>query len=127
MSDKKTLSIINFSGKVYKNVGRGTTLGFKTANIKIKSNLPEGVFISKIKLQNVFYNALVFIGKPLTFNEKDKRAEVYILDFDSDIYGVYVDVSLIVKIRENQKFEDKEKLIDQIKNDIKTAREFFKN
>lgn len=71
--------------------------------------------------------ALVFIGAAETFGEKDRKAEIYILDFDEDIYGQEVEVEIIKKIRENQKFDSKEALVEQMKEDERLAREYFAN
>ncbi|MBI2017518.1 riboflavin kinase [Candidatus Daviesbacteria bacterium] len=116
---------IKFWGKVKKHNQRGKKLGFPTANINLNKNIPEGIYISEIKIKNKIHPALTFIGKAKTFNEKKFQSEIYILDFNQDIYGEWMTVQLIKKIRPNQKFASEKKLIEQMKEDEKQAREHF--
>ncbi|MBI4049512.1 MAG: adenylyltransferase/cytidyltransferase family protein [Candidatus Doudnabacteria bacterium] len=69
--------------------------------------------------------SLIFIGKAETFNETRKLVEVHILDFNHEIYGCELEVEVIKKIRENEKFLSKEELVEQMKNDELVARQFF--
>src|SRR5205823_1190576 len=105
----------------------GKKLGFPTANVNLHKNIPEGIYISKTKLENKLFNSLTFIGKVKTFNEKIFQSETYILDFNEKIYGKFISVNLIKKIRENLKFESAQKLISQMKQDEVVARRYFNN
>ena len=107
-----------FWGKVKKGKQRGKILGFPTANISLYKKIPEGIYASKVKVDKKNYLAATFIGSPKTFNEKDYKAESYILDFDKNIYGSWVTVTLFKKIRENKKFSSQHKLIEQMKKDV---------
>ena len=115
-----------FWGKVRKHNQRGRKLGFPTANINLIKNIPEGIYISKTRLGNLLYPALTFIGSAKTFNEKRFHAETYILDFNQDIYGKWISVELLKKIRGNKKFNSARSLIKQMKKDEKKARDYFK-
>lgn len=115
----------SFSGIVQRNLGRGRKLGYPTANIQIPSDLPEGIFVGHTFITEKKYPSIIFIGHPITFSETDKKAEVYILDFDQDIYDQYIEVDVLKKQRDNEKFESVEKLIVQMKEDERLAREFF--
>ncbi|MDD5415551.1 MAG: riboflavin kinase [Candidatus Daviesbacteria bacterium] len=114
-----------FWGKIKKHNQRGKKLGFPTANINLKKNIPEGIFISRTKIKNKFYPSLTFIGIAKTFNEKRFHAETYILDFDQDIYGKWISVKLLKKIRNNKKFNSTKELIVQIKKDTQEAKKYF--
>ena len=116
-----------FWGKVRKHNQRGRKLGFPTANINLAKNIPEGIFISKTKIGNTLYPSLSFIGTAKTFNEKSFHAETCILDFNKDIYGKWVSIKLIKKIRGNKKFNSSGALITQMKKDEEIARKYFKN
>lgn len=122
MKDVTSNISYSYSGKVVKNMGRGSRLGFKTANVLIDQSAPEGVFLAKVRVVDNNYDALVFIGQPMTFNDIQKRSEVYILDFDEFIYNVNIKVDLITKIRDNYKFDNEEQLINQLKKDEIRAR-----
>ncbi len=114
-----------FWGKVRKHKQRGTKLGFPTANINLYKNIPEGIYISKTKVKKTIYPSVTFIGKSKTFNEKKFHAEVYILDFKKDLYGSWIVVEFLKKIRGNKKFNSEKELIRQMEKDEKTAKKYF--
>ena len=105
----KNPELFSFSGIVQHHLGRGKTLGYPTANIPVSDDAQEGIFI----------------GKPLTFGEHDKKAELFLLDFDEDIYGKELKISVFKKIRDNEKFESQDALVAQMKEDERQAREYF--
>lgn len=100
-------------------------MGFPTANINLNKAIPEGIYISQAKLGKSISPALTFIGKAETFNEKIFQSETYILDFKKDIYGKWLSIKLLKKIRENKKFKSPQELIAQMKKDEKEARAFL--
>ena len=59
-----------FWGKVRKHQSRGKKLGFPTANLNLRKQIPEGIYISKTKVGRFLYFSLTFIGTAKTFNEK---------------------------------------------------------
>jgi riboflavin kinase/FMN adenylyltransferase len=115
-----------FWGKVTSGKKRGKGLGFPTANINLHKKIKEGIYISQATLNKKNYPALTFIGMAKTFGEKDINAETYFLTFNGNIYGKWVSVRLLRKIRENQKFESAAKLALQMKKDRKEAEKYFK-
>ncbi|HSD99034.1 MAG TPA: riboflavin kinase [Patescibacteria group bacterium] len=117
-----------FRGKVVKGKSRGKDLGFPTANIAVHQKIEEGIYLgksqtSKPKSQDL--PSLIFIGSAKTFGEKDYKAEVYILDFKGDLYGKYITVHVLKKIRDNKKFDSQEELIEQMEKDLEVAKKFF--
>lgn len=112
-------------GKVRKHNQRGKKLGFPTANVNLKQNIPEGIYVSKTKVSGKIYKSITFIGTAKTFNETSYHAEDYILDFDKNIYGKWISVELLKKIRENKKFNSAGELVEQMKSDEQIAREYF--
>ena len=119
--------LFTFSGEVQKNLGRGRTLGYPTANIQIPLAMPEGLFLGTAQYDDRILSSLIFIGSSVTFKETDKKAEVYILDFNEDIYGKKLAVNVIKKLRNNIKFTSVDALIDQMKQDELDARAFFQS
>lgn len=117
--------IYKFWGKVRKHNQRGKKLGFPTANLRLRKKIPEGIYISRIKLSDSWYQSLTFIGQAKTFNEKKIHAETYILDFNQDIYSKWISVELLKKIRDNKKFDSAEELVEQMKKDEQEARKFL--
>lgn len=114
-----------FWGKVRKNKQRGRKLGFPTANINLTKNIPEGIYVSQVKIGTSIYPALTFIGTAKTFNEKKFQAETYILDFKQNLYDKWISVKLLKKIRDNKKFNSARELIAQMKKDEQWARKYF--
>ena len=110
------------SGNVISGEKLGRKLGFPTANIALKYNYPlDGIYLTKIKIGSAYYHGLTSIGNKPTFNGKEKLLEVFILDFNKDIYGKNIKVFFLEKIRDQIKFENKDDLIKQMNEDHKYA------
>lgn len=118
-------SMKTLRGKVVKGMQRGKDLGFPTANIAVHSAIEEGIYLAKVIVQKQTYNALTFIGKAVTFNETQVKAESYLLDFSGDLYGKYITVQILKKLRGNKKFDSAESLVVQMNEDVLNARKFF--
>jgi len=105
----------------------GRKLGFPTANIeasdKFKIIPGYGVYAVKVELNDVDYNGMLNIGTRPTFNNNaDNRSiEVNIFDFEGDIYGKEITLKFVGKIRDEQKFNSIEMLINQLEKDKITA------
>ncbi len=113
-------------GKVIKGKNRGTDLGFPTANINLHRRISEGIYISSSKVGSKSYPSLTFIGTAKTFGEKEVRAETYFLSKVGNIYGKWLSVKLIKKIRNNQKFNSEKDLVVQMEKDKIEAQKYFK-
>ncbi len=119
--------MFKFLGKVRKGQNRGKHLGFPTANVDLHHKISEGVYLSTVKINKDQCSALTFIGNATTFNENKYHSETYILNFDKDIYGMYVSIKLLKKLRGNVKFKSEKELIKQMEKDTKLAKDYFKN
>jgi riboflavin kinase/FMN adenylyltransferase len=103
----------------------GHKLGYPTANIDYDHYfLPKnGVYYVKVNIDGMSYRAMANIGYNPTVNfTADCRLEVYILDFQSEIYGKVIDVEFIKYIRPEFKFKSRKDLIDQLKHDEEVIR-----
>lgn len=124
-----------FLGRPYQVSGRvvhgdriGRDIGFPTANIHlVRRELPlEGVYAVKVyNGEELPLFGVANIGFRPTIAGKSKSFEIYIFDFDADIYRKRINIEFYEKIRDEQKFSSLEKLQLQIKKDIKVARDFF--
>ena len=114
-------------GKIQAGKKRGKSLGFPTANVALHKNITEGVYLSRVKIDNNTLSALTFIGVAKTFGEKNKLIESYILNFNKNIYGKWMTVMLFNKIRGNIKFKSEKELVEQIKKDLVVAKQFLEN
>ena len=97
------------------------TLGFPSANISYyddKIKVPFGVYFVKVRVRGNEYNGILNYGYAPTLSYEQKlKTEVHIIDFNQDIYGEEIKISFITKIREQQRFENKDKLISQLIRD----------
>lgn len=114
-----------FWGKVKRQQGRGKKLGFPTANTSLHKSIPDGIYVSLTKLGGREYKSVTFIGISKTFNEKMFQSETYILDFNKNLYGKWVSVKLLKKIRGNKKFKSADELVKQMKKDEIVTRNHF--
>ena len=119
----------SISGLVVKGRQLGRTINFPTANLELdgKYLLPEtnGVYITKIKVNNKIYKSVTNIGyNPTVSAEKNKKfIETHILDFDENIYGEKIEIYFYEFLRKEQKFESFDHLKEQLKLDKKTCEE----
>ncbi|MGL5440135.1 MAG: bifunctional riboflavin kinase/FAD synthetase [Filifactoraceae bacterium] len=116
----------SIKGRVIHGRTIGRTMGFPTANIDIAPNLiiPEnGVYKTIVEIEDIKYNGATNIGIRPTFKEKTRTVETHILDFNEIIYGKEIKLYFCQKIRDEVKFNSKEKLQQQLKDDINLIRE----
>lgn len=114
------------SGIVIHGNKRGRLLNFPTANVLLESQIEEGIYISETTVDTTPLPSLTFIGNAKTFNENTYQSETYILNFDQDIYDQKITVTLLKKLRGNEKFESTEALVLQMEQDKKDAESYFK-
>lgn len=117
----------SLSGIVVEGAKRGRTLGFPTANISVDDSnkmVPQnGVYFVEVIFNNKNYFGVLNIGLRPTFNNsKEPITEVHILDFNENIYGKKLTIRFYNRLRNEIKFESKEKLEKQIKEDIIIAK-----
>ncbi len=120
-----------FSGIVIEGDKRGRELGFPTANIKPDNEhklLPAlGIYLVDFYYGGLRHYGLLSIGKRPTFYNSGKIVpEVYIYDFDNEIYGEKVKVSVLERLRGEEKFSSAEELVAQMKIDKKNGRELIR-
>ncbi len=116
------------SGRVVGGDRLGRRLGYPTANLRLGRQVSpvSGVFAARVYgLDTPPLNGVVNIGTRPTVGGTDNRLEVHLLDFSGDIYGRYVHVDLIHKLREERHFQSIDALIHQIDADVIFARDFF--
>lgn len=109
------------SGKIIKGKQLGSTIGFPTANIKIEENyklIPKnGVYVVKSHLQGKTVFGIMNIGLNPTVNGEYLSIEVHFLDFNADLYNTQISVSVIARIRDEEKFTSLDLLKTQIQKD----------
>jgi riboflavin kinase/FMN adenylyltransferase len=112
------------SGEVGPGVGRGKTLGFPTANLRVDHALlvPTGVYACRADLGDTPYRAVTNVGVRPTFGDSVLAVEVHILDFAGDIYGRQMSLAFVARLREERRFESVDALTAQIRRDVAAAR-----
>lgn len=112
-------------GRVIQGDGRGRKLGFPTANLKVITPFvpKSGVYSTWSTIKGKKYLSITNIGGRPTFEPfaKALHLEVFIFDFNHEIYGEEVKLEFCDWIRAEKKFSNKEELIEQIKLDIMIA------
>ncbi|MDR1567105.1 MAG: riboflavin biosynthesis protein RibF [Streptococcaceae bacterium] len=119
-----------FSGLVVHGEARGRTLGFKTANLEFERHVytpAVGVYVVDVLINGEVFRGAASIGYNDTFGDNlRKTVEVFILDFDEEIYGETITVQWLKKIRGMVKFKRIDELISQLHADEKAARVYQK-
>ena len=107
----------------------GKQLGFPTANVDYGNYfLPKnGVYYVNIEMDGEIYSGVANIGYNPTVNySQTKKLEIFILDFQGNIYQKAVKVIFLFYLREEKKFKDRDELIKQIKDDEVQVRKLLK-
>jgi len=116
-------------GQVVTGNGRGATLGFPTANLQTAPGqaLPtDGVYACRAYIEGKAYPAMTNIGSRPTFGGGEQLIEVYILDYNGDLYGRELAIDIIGRLRDERKFDTAEQLKEQIAEDIKQGKTMLK-
>ncbi len=104
---------------------RGRQLGFPTANLQIAPNklLPaNGIYAARADLEDVTYAGALSVGFRPTFGGSTVTVEVFILDFDADIYGRLLTVWFVQRLRGEKRFVTVPALQKQMARDVENAR-----
>ncbi len=110
----------------------GTSLGFPTANIVPDSDqqlIPaNGVYAVKVQLDNSQEqkHAMMNIGHRPTFDGQQQTMEAHIFQLSQDLYDQHLSVSFIGRLRDERRFDSKEALKEQLRDDAIQTEELFK-
>ena len=117
----------SISGIIVHGAKQGRTIGFPTINIGIRRKLSPviGVFSVLVEINNVSYYGVCNVGKRPTVGGEKTLLEVFIFDFDQEVYGKYATVIFKGRIRGERKFERFGALKKQIAKDATNAKRFF--
>lgn len=119
------------TGNVVKGNQLGRTIGFPTANIEIPEDyklIPKnGVYIVTANVNDETVFGMMNIGVKPTLGENKLSIEVHLLDFDKDIYNQKIQVHVLERLRDEQKFESFEALKLQLEVDKQNTIHFFEN
>ena len=120
-------------GIVEKGFQRGRNLGFPTINVGLKNTIvpKHGVYAVLIKIlshnKERALKGAASIGSRPTYGDYEPNVEVFIFDFDENLYGEHVSISLVEFIRPELKFNSEDELISQMKEDCETIEDLLDN
>jgi riboflavin kinase / FMN adenylyltransferase len=119
----------SISGRVVHGDGVGKKLGYPTANIQLKRNLPalSGIFVVEVHAAGLgVLRGVASLGVRPTLKHNAKPVlEVHLFEFKQDIYGKRLRVEFLQKRRDELKFPDVEALTRQIALDVENAKKWF--
>ena len=116
------------AGEVMHGEKRGRELGFPTANIRLDANcgLRHGIYAVRVGRgqgeDQVRFDGVASFGRRPTFDNGAPLLEVFLFDFNGDLYGTMLDIAFIGFIREELKFDDVDALVVQMNDDSARAR-----
>jgi len=112
-------------GEVVGGAKRGRDLGFPTANVvpDPSCRLKHGIYAVTIHVEGVTYGGVASFGRRPTFDDGPALLEVYIFDFDGDLYGKMAEIAFVDFIRGEEKFDSAEALVEQMQKDAARARD----
>lgn len=120
--------LVTMQGTVIHGDKRGRELGYPTINLEFPDELvlpPDGVYAVYVTIEGIRYKGIANIGNNPTFNGIDRRLEAHILNYSGDLYGQFVSVSFLKRIRGQITFSSPEKLKLQIGQDIEAVQLIF--
>jgi riboflavin kinase/FMN adenylyltransferase len=111
------------SGRIVSGRERGRGLGFPTANLATRTEVlpPDGIYATWLHRGDVRLPSVSSIGVNPTFGAGPRTVECFIMNFDENIYGETVKLSLVQRIRDEKKFSSVDALIAQIRDDVARA------
>jgi len=116
------------TGDIVKGEGLGRKINFPTINLHIKEDyklIPKtGVYIVKTILNQKTIYGIMNIGIRPTVSGKGQTIEIHLLDYQGDLYGLKMQIEVLKRLRDEQKFDSVEDLVLQIKKDENTARDW---
>lgn len=119
------------NGTVVKGRSIGKNIGYPTANLYIEEDyklIPKnGVYLVQSMIDGRLRYGLMSIGTNPTVGGTIQTIETYFLDFEGDLYNHRLEIEMLAKIREEEKFDSVEELQQAIKNDEIFARNFIEN
>ena len=116
------------SGEVIHGEKRGRELGFPTANLQLDPacGLKHGIYAVRVAISGKRHDGVANFGRRPTFDNGAPLLEVFLFDFDGELYGQTIDVAFIGWIRPEQKFSTVEALKHQMAADAVQARDALK-
>jgi riboflavin kinase/FMN adenylyltransferase len=110
-------------GRVERGAGRGKGLGFPTVNLPLAKgqDIAHGIYAVRVEHSGKRYHGAGYVGPRPTFGGGQPVIEVYLFNFDGDLYGEEIDVEFVTHLRADQTFANGEELAAQMREDCRKA------
>lgn len=115
-------------GMVVEGDGRGTEIGYPTANVRVQPRLlvpRDGVYVVRAMVDGHVYRSVLNIGVRPTFGGQERTIEAHLLDFEGDLMEKEIRLSFLGRLRDEKEFGGTDELVAQIAKDVEAARGFF--
>jgi riboflavin kinase/FMN adenylyltransferase len=114
-------------GVVQGGARRGTGLGYPTANIALGkgATLAHGIYAVHVGVDGERHQGAAYLGTRPTFDDGSPVLEVFLFDFDGDLYGRTIEVEFVEFLRGDRKFDGPEALKAQMDVDCARARDIL--
>lgn len=114
-------------GVVQGGARRGTGLGYPTANIALGkgATLAHGIYAVHVGVDGARHQGAAYLGTRPTFDDGSPVLEVFLFDFDGDLYGRTIEVEFVEFLRGDRKFDGPDALKAQMDVDCARAREIL--
>jgi riboflavin kinase/FMN adenylyltransferase len=114
----------SIEGNVVHGESRGRALGFPTANIDtVNELLPAfGVYAVRTVVGGRTIDGVASLGVRPTFGDGPVSIEVFLFDYEGDLYGKHLEMSFIKRLRGEEKFPDADALVGQMHKDVEQAK-----
>ncbi len=107
----------------------GRTLGYPTANLRVADRhkvLPgQGVYVALVKSGDTWYHSMANIGIRPTLDMEHVTIEAHLFDFDKDIYGEWITIAFLGRIRDEMRFNSLSQLKMQLQQDSIKAKKLL--
>ncbi len=112
------------TGQVVHGQKLGRTLGYPTANMRLEEGceLKHGIYAVRLNVAGMDHNGVASFGRRPTFDNGAPLLEVFVFDFNGDLYGKQVSISFVDFIRAEAKFDSVDALIEQMNKDSAEAK-----
>ena len=119
----------SISGRVVHGDGMGRKIGFPTANVQMKHNLPPltGIYVVEAHSDGIgVLQGVASLGvRPTVHHDARHVLEVHLFEFAQQIYGKHLRVEFLHKLRDEEKYPNLEALTQQIARDVNNAKQWF--
>jgi riboflavin kinase/FMN adenylyltransferase len=117
------------SGRVVKGAGRGRTIGIPTINVaEVPGNKlfpPDGVYAVRVETPRGRFGGMLNQGPRPTFGEASRSIEAHLFGFAGDLYGSWVRIEWVERLRDTKRFDSAEQLVAQLATDRQHARQIL--